>query len=110
LLKQFGAHAARLEREGDVIYQSWQCVARRWASGNEAELNKEFARYASRTLRCCGNKIYPAHTQRATQRAGEEGAEESSDCRSECALPRTRRAADQQRLTSWEENSAAAQI
>jgi hypothetical protein len=63
-------------------------VARRWSSGDEAELPKEFARYASRTLRCCGNKIYPVHTQRATQRAGEEGAEESSDRCGECALPR----------------------
>jgi hypothetical protein len=85
-------------------------VARRWASGNEAELPQEFARYASRTLRCCGNKIYPVHTQRATQRAGEEGAEESSNRRGECALPRARCTTDQQRLTRTNMNSAAAQI
>jgi hypothetical protein len=40
-------------------------VARRWSSGDEAELPKEFARYASRTLRCCGNKIDAAHAKRA---------------------------------------------
>jgi hypothetical protein len=85
-------------------------VARRWASGNEAELPQEFARYASRTLRCCGNKIYPVHTQRATQRAGEEGAEESSNRRGKRALPRTRRATNQQRLTSGNMNFFATQI
>jgi hypothetical protein len=85
-------------------------VARRWASGNEAELPKEFARYASRTLRCGGNKIDAAHTQRATQRAREKGAEEPSDRRGERALPRARCAADQQRLTSGNANVAATQI
>jgi hypothetical protein len=40
-------------------------VAWRWSGGDEAELPKEFARHASRTLRCCGNKINAAHTQRA---------------------------------------------
>jgi hypothetical protein len=69
-------------------------VARRWASGNEAELPKKFAWYASRTLRCCGNKINTTHVKRAAQRAGEEGAEESSDRCGERALPRTRRATD----------------
>jgi hypothetical protein len=85
-------------------------VARRWSGGNEAELPKEFARYASRTLRCCGNKIYAAHVQGAAQRAGEEGAEESSDRRGERALPRARCSADQQRLTSGNANVAATQI
>jgi hypothetical protein len=85
-------------------------VARRWSSGDEAELLKEFARYASRTLRCCGNKINAAHTQRAAQRAGEKGAEEPSDRRGERALPRTRCATDQQRLTSGNMSVAATQI
>jgi hypothetical protein len=69
-------------------------VARRWASGNEAELLKEFVRHAGRTLRCCGNKIDAAHAKRAAQRAWEEGAEEPSDRRGERALPRARCAAD----------------
>jgi hypothetical protein len=85
-------------------------VARRWSSGDEAELPKEFARYASRTLRCGGNKIDAAHAQRAAQRAREEGAEESSDRCGERALPRARCTTNQQRLTSWEENSATSQI
>jgi hypothetical protein len=85
-------------------------VARRWPSGDEAELLKKLARYASRTLRCCGNKINAAHTQRAAQRAGEEGAEESSNRRGKRALPRTRRATNQQRLTSGNANVAATQI
>jgi hypothetical protein len=85
-------------------------VARRWASGNEAELPQEFARYASPTLRCCGNKIDAAHTQRAAQRAGEEGAEKPSDRRGERALPRARCAANEERLTSGNANVAAAQI
>jgi hypothetical protein len=85
-------------------------VARRWSSGDEAELPKEFTWYASRTLRCCSNKIDAAHTQCAAQRAGEEGAEESRDRRDERALPRARCAADQQRLTSCNANLATAQI
>jgi hypothetical protein len=85
-------------------------VARRWASGNEAELLKEFARHASRTLRCGGNKINAAHTQCAAQCAGEERAKESSDCRGERALPRTRCATDQQRFTSSNADVAATKI
>jgi hypothetical protein len=85
-------------------------VARRGSGGDEAERPKEFARHASRTLRCGGNKIDAAHAQRAAQRAGEEGAEESSNRRGERALPRTRRATNQQRLTSWDHNAAATQI
>jgi hypothetical protein len=85
-------------------------VPRRGSGGDEAELPKEFARYASRTLRCCGNKIDAAHTQRAAQRAREKGAKESSNRRSERALPRTRRATNQQRLTSGNANFFATQI
>jgi hypothetical protein len=85
-------------------------VARRWSSGDEAELLKKLARYASRTLRCCGNKINAAHAKRAAQRAGEEGAEEPSDRRGERALPRTGCATDQQRLTSANANVATSQI
>jgi hypothetical protein len=85
-------------------------VARCWSGGHEAELPKEFAWHASRTLRCCGNKIDAAHTQRAAQRVGEEGAEESSNRCSERALPRARCAADQQRLTSGNANFFATQI
>jgi hypothetical protein len=85
-------------------------VARSWSSGDEAELPKEFTRYASRTLRCCSNKIDAAHTQCAAQRAGEEGAEESRDRRGKRALPRTRRATNQQRLTSGNMNFFATQI
>ena len=85
-------------------------MARRWASGNEAELPQEFARYASRTIRCGGNKIDALHTQRATQRAGEKSAEEPSNRRGERALPCTRRTTNQQRLTRTNMNSAAAQI
>jgi hypothetical protein len=85
-------------------------VARRWSSGDEAELPKEFARCASRTLRCCSNKIDAAHTQCAAQRAGEQGAEESRDRRGERALPRARCAADQQRLTSGNADVAAPKI
>jgi hypothetical protein len=65
-------------------------VAWRGSRSDEAERPKEFARYASRTLRCCGNKIDAAHTQRAAQRAREKGAEESSNRRGERALSRTR--------------------
>jgi hypothetical protein len=85
-------------------------VARRWSGGDEAELLKEFARHAGRTLRCCGNKIDAAHAKRAAQRAGEKGTEEPSDRRGERALPRARSAADQQRLTSGNANVAATQI
>ena len=85
-------------------------MARRWTSGDEAERPKEFARYASRTLRCCGNKIDAAHTQRAAQRPGEEGTEEPSDRRGERALPRARRATNPQRLTRGNANVATTQI
>jgi hypothetical protein len=92
--KKFGAHATRLQGERHIIEETRQCVARRWSSGDEAELPQEFARYASRTLRCRSNKIDSAHTQCAAQRAREEGAEESRDRRGKRALPRTRRATD----------------
>jgi hypothetical protein len=85
-------------------------VARCWSGGHEAELPKEFAWHASRTLRCCGNKIDAAHTQRAAQRAREKSAKESSNRRGERALPRTRCTTDQQRLTRTNMNSAATQI
>ena len=85
-------------------------MARRWSGSNEAELLKEFARHASRTLGCCGNKIDAAHAKRAAQRAGEKGAKESSDRRGERALPRTRCATNQQRLTSANTNVATSQI
>jgi hypothetical protein len=85
-------------------------VAWRGSRSDEAERPKEFARYASRTIRCCGNKIDAAHAKRAAQRAREEGAEESSNRRGERALPRARCTTDQQRLTRTNMNSAAAQI
>jgi len=85
-------------------------VAWRWSRSDEAERPKEFARHASRTLRCGGNKIDAAHTQRATQRAREKGAEEPSDRRGERALPRARCATNQQRLTSGNANVATTQI
>ena len=85
-------------------------MTQRWSGGDEAELPEEFARYASRTLRCCGNKIDATHAKRAAQRAREKGAKESSDRGGERALPRARCAADQQRLTSGNANVAATKI
>jgi hypothetical protein len=85
-------------------------VPRRWSGGDKAERPKEFAWYASRTLRCCGNKIDAAHAKRAAQRAGEKGAKESSNRCSERALPRARCPADQQHLTSGNANFFATQI